>query len=49
MTKLPFFKATEFPAIRQMTEDNVEIGVCDANGFKRFTPEEVKDYLTNIA
>jgi len=28
----------------QMTEDNVEIGVCDANGFKRFTPEEVKDY-----
>ncbi len=32
-----------------MTEDNVEIGICDANGFRRFTPEEVKDYLTNIA
>eukprot|EP00094_Tigriopus_californicus_P000018 TCALIF_00018-PA protein Name:"Similar to PSMA2 Proteasome subunit alpha type-2 (Homo sapiens)" AED:0.14 eAED:0.14 QI:0/0/0/1/1/1/4/0/234 len=33
----------------QMTEDNVEIGICDENGFRRFTPEEVKDYLTNIA
>jgi 20S proteasome subunit alpha 2 len=33
----------------QMTEDNVEIGICDASGFRRFTPEEVKDYLTNIA
>ena len=32
----------------QMTEDNVEIAVCDANGFKRFTPEEIKHYLTNI-
>ncbi len=33
----------------QMTEDNVEIGICDDSGFRRFTPEEVKDYLTNIA
>ena len=33
----------------QMTEHNVEIGICDSNGFRRFSPEEVKDYLTNIA
>ncbi len=32
----------------QMTEDNIEIGVCGVDGFKRFTPEEVQDYLTNI-
>jgi len=34
----------------QMTEDNVEIGICNAQkGFRRLTPEEVKDYLASIA
>ena len=33
----------------QMTEDNVEIGICNASGFRRLTPQEVKDYLANIA
>lgn len=33
----------------QMTADNIEIGVCNAAGFKRLTPEEIKDYLANVA
>merc|ERR1712109_43341 len=33
----------------QMTEDNVEIGICNEKGFRRLTPQEVKDYLANIA
>jgi 20S proteasome subunit alpha 2 len=33
----------------QMTPDNIEIGVCNENGFKRLTPAEVKDYLANIS
>jgi len=34
----------------QMTEDNIEIGICSADkGFRRLTPQEVKDYLANIA
>jgi len=32
----------------QMTEDNIEIGVCNAEGFKRLSPSDVKDYLANI-
>lgn len=32
----------------QMTADNIEIGVCNKQGFKRLTPEEVKDYLANV-
>lgn len=32
-----------------MTEDNVEIGICDEQGFRRLSPAEVKDYLANIA
>ena len=32
----------------QMTEDNIEIGICNADGFKRLTPFEVKDYLATI-
>lgn len=32
----------------QMTQDNIEIGVCNKNGFKRLTPAEVKDYLATI-
>ena len=33
----------------QMTEDNIEIGLCNENGFKRLAPSEVKDYLAAIA
>jgi 20S proteasome subunit alpha 2 len=32
----------------QMTADNIEIGICNKEGFKRLTPAEVKDYLANI-
>ena len=32
----------------QMTENNIEIGICDAKGFRRLTPPEVKDYLDNV-
>lgn len=32
----------------QMTADNIEIGVCNKEGFKRLTPEEIKDYLANV-
>ncbi len=28
----------------QMTEDNIEIGICDKEGFRRLTLAEVKDY-----
>lgn len=28
-----------------MTEDNIEIGVCNKDGFQRLQPEQVKDYL----
>lgn len=31
-----------------MTEDNIEIGVCNDQGFCRLTPAEVKDYLASI-
>jgi 20S proteasome subunit alpha 2 len=32
----------------QMTEDNIEIGICKKDGgFKRLAPAEVKDYLAN--
>ncbi|KAL3245406.1 hypothetical protein MRX96_018052 [Rhipicephalus microplus] len=33
----------------QMTADNIEVGLCDAAGFRRLSPGEVKDYLANIA
>lgn len=32
----------------QMTADNIEVGICDANGFRRLDPSSVKDYLANI-
>nr|XP_027203251.1 uncharacterized protein LOC113797119 [Dermatophagoides pteronyssinus] len=32
----------------QMTQDNIEIGICNKNGFKRLSPGEVKDYLATI-
>ena len=33
----------------QMTEDNIEIGICNSDGYKRLSPSEVKDYLAAIA
>ena len=32
----------------QMTEDNIELGICNEQGFKRLSPSEVKDYLASI-
>jgi 20S proteasome subunit alpha 2 len=32
----------------QMTADNIEVGICDAQGFRRLDPSSVKDYLANI-
>ena len=33
----------------QMSEDNVEVGICNETGFRRLIPTEVKDYLAAIA
>lgn len=33
----------------QMTEDNIEVGICNETGFRRLSPAEVKDYLAAIA
>jgi len=33
----------------QMTENNIELGVVDAGGFRRLEPAEVKDYLASVA
>ena len=33
----------------QMSKDNIEIGICNDEGFRRLTPAEVQDYLANIA
>ncbi|XP_071943486.1 proteasome subunit alpha type-2 [Antedon mediterranea] len=33
----------------QMTENNIEIGICNEAGFRRLPPTEVKDYLASIA
>ena len=32
----------------QMTEDNIELGICTKDGFRKLTPSEVKDYLATI-
>ncbi|XP_049524930.1 proteasome subunit alpha type-2-like [Dermacentor silvarum] len=32
----------------QMTADNIEVGLCDATGFRRLSPKDVRDYLANI-
>lgn len=32
----------------QMTEDNIELGVCTKEGFRKLSPSEVKDYLAAI-
>jgi 20S proteasome subunit alpha 2 len=29
----------------QITEDNIEIGICNESGFKKLPPSTVKDYL----
>lgn len=33
----------------QMTGDNIEIGICNKDGFKRLTPDEIRDYLANVS
>jgi 20S proteasome subunit alpha 2 len=33
----------------QMTEDNIEIGIANAEGFHRLSPAEVQPYLASIA
>lgn len=45
-TLLPLFQES-FEG--QMTEENIEVGICNEAGFKRLTPAEVKDYLAAIA
>ena len=32
----------------QMTEDNIEIGICNVDGFKRLHSTDVKDYLAAV-
>lgn len=31
-----------------MTEDNIEIAVCNEKGFRVLQPSEIKDYLATI-
>lgn len=33
----------------QMTEDNIEIGICNSTGFRRLEPSEIKDYLASVS
>ncbi|KAK6182176.1 hypothetical protein SNE40_009916 [Patella caerulea] len=33
----------------QMTEDNIEIGICNQDGFRRLAPSEIKDYLASVS
>ncbi|XP_046549687.1 proteasome subunit alpha type-2 [Haliotis rubra] len=33
----------------QMTEDNIEIGICNKDGFHRLSPSEIKDYLASVS
>jgi len=32
----------------QMTEENIELGICNKDGFRKLTPSEIKDYLSSI-
>ena len=32
----------------QMTEDNIEIGICTSDGFRKLNRTEVKDYLAAL-
>ncbi len=45
----PFIFAFQESFEGQMTEENIEVGICNEAGFKRLTPAEVKDYLAAIA
>lgn len=31
-----------------ITEENVEVAICNAEGFRRLTKEEVKEHLSNL-
>uniref|UniRef100_A0A1I8A2C2 Proteasome subunit alpha type-2 n=1 Tax=Steinernema glaseri TaxID=37863 RepID=A0A1I8A2C2_9BILA len=31
-----------------MTEDNVEIAICNANGFQHLTKQQIKDHLSSL-
>eukprot|EP00126_Sphaerothecum_destruens_P015228 Sdes_comp9160_c0_seq1m630 len=33
----------------QLTEHNIEIGICDSEGFRTLQPSEIKDYLAAIS
>ena len=33
----------------EVTENNIELGVVDSEGFRRLEPAEVKDYLASVA
>lgn len=41
-----FFSQESFDG--QMTEDNIEIGVANSDGFRPLGPIDVKDYLAAI-
>ncbi|EDW84986.1 uncharacterized protein Dwil_GK14404 [Drosophila willistoni] len=32
----------------KMTPDNIEVGICDENGFRSLKPSAIKDYLASI-
>merc|ERR1719450_1995513 len=32
----------------QMTEENIELGICNREGFRKLAPSEIKDYLSSI-
>lgn len=32
----------------QITSENIEVGVCDKNGFRRLPPSTVADYLASL-
>lgn len=32
----------------QITANNIEVGICDQNGFRRLDASTVQDYLANI-
>ena len=32
----------------QMTENNIEIGICNNEGFSKLSPTSIKDYLAAI-
>lgn len=32
----------------KMTADNIEVGICNEEGFQRLDPAQIKDYLANI-